>query len=98
MNLRNLAFEWDSGKQTKSADKHAVTCDEAEEVFETRRFVPLGRQIEPVPSEPRFGVLGETLGGRLLFIAFTIRKKIRVISARPANRKERDFYASLRQK
>lgn len=98
LNLTIFSFEWDSGNQTKSIRKHTVTCEEAEEVFEGRRLVPLGQQIEPVTAEPRFGILGETRHGRLLFLAFTIRnEKIRVISARPMNRKERSFYASLRQ-
>lgn len=98
LNLTVFSFEWDSGNQTKSIRKHAVTCDEAEEAFEVRRFVPLGQQIEPETTEPRFGLLGETRQGRLLFLAFTVRnERIRVISARPMNRKERNFYASLRQ-
>lgn len=96
--LRRFSFQWDAGNQTKSAEKHAVTCQEAEEVCTERRFIPLGRQVEPPSFEPRFGALGETAKGRLLFLAFTIRDdKIRVISARPMNEKERNFYASLRQ-
>jgi uncharacterized DUF497 family protein len=84
LNLTVFSFEWDSGNQTKSIRKYAVTCDEAEEVFEGRRFVPLGQQIEPVTTEPRFGILGETRQGRLLFLAFTIRdEKIRVIWPAP---------------
>ena len=98
LNLTVFTFEWDSGNQTKNIHKHTVTCKEAEEVFEGRRFVPLGQQIEPVTAEPRFGILGETCRGRLLFLAFTIRnEKIRVISARPMNGKEKSLYASLRQ-
>jgi uncharacterized DUF497 family protein len=98
LSLTDFPFEGDSGNQKKSVDKHRVTCDEAEEVFKGRHFVPLGQQIEPVTTDPRFGVLGETPKGKLLFLAFTIRnEKIRIISARPMNRKERNFYASLRQ-
>ena len=96
--LSVFAFEWDSANQTKNLHKHAVTCEEAEEVFGGRRFVPLGQQIEPAATEPRFGILGETRKGRLLFLAFAIRhEKIRVISARPMNQKERSFYGSLRE-
>jgi uncharacterized DUF497 family protein len=96
--IRDFPFEWDSANQTKNLRKHAVTCEEAEEVFRGRRFVPLGQQVEPAATEPRFGILGETRKGRLLFLAFTIRlENIRVISARPMNRKERSFYGSLRE-
>jgi len=95
--LPYFAFEWDAGNTTKSLQKHGVTCEEAGEVLSQRRFIPLGEQVQPPSSEPRFGVLGETSNGKLLFVAFTIRKQsIRVISVRPMNEKERKFYASLR--
>ncbi len=98
LSLTEFTFDWDSANQTKSAQKHAVTCEEVEEVFRGRRFIPLGQQIGPVTSEPRFAILGETDQGRLLFLAFTIREeKIRVISARTMNRKEKNLYGSLRE-
>ena len=60
--------------------------------------MPLGQQVEPWTTEPRFGIRGETYDGRLLFLAFAIRgEKIRVISARPMSRKEKSFYGSLHQ-
>lgn len=44
-------------------------------------------------GEERFRIVGKTKKGRLLFIAFTIRKsKIRVISARNINKKEVYLY------
>jgi uncharacterized protein len=96
--LHEYSFEWDSGKSTKSVQKHNVSCAEAEEVFTQRRFVPLGQQYQPHTEEPRFGTLGETASGKLSFIAFTLRRgTIRIISARPMNDKEQAFYASLRQ-
>jgi uncharacterized protein len=96
--LPHFSFEWDTGNATKSFQKHGVTCAEAEEVFTERRFIPLGAQYQPACPEPRFGVLGETSSGKLLFLAFTFRgQSIRVISARPMNARERKFYASLRQ-
>jgi hypothetical protein len=96
--LYEFSFDWDAGNIAKSFQKHGATCLEAEEVFKERRFVPLGEQYAPPPSEPRFGVLGETSKGKLLFLAFTLRnQRIRVISVRPMNGRERKFYASLRQ-
>ena len=96
--LPDFSFEWDAGNASKSFQKHGVTSAEAEEVFTERRFVPLGEQVQPPVPEPRYGVLGETSGGKLLFVAFTLRLQcVRVISARPANETEREFYASLRQ-
>jgi uncharacterized protein len=93
-----FAFEWDEGNATKSFQKHRVTCAEAEQVFTERHFIPLGEQSEPPVREPRFAVLGESSGRKLLFVAFTLRDDaIRVISARPMSEREREFYASLRQ-
>lgn len=95
--LDEFSFDWDAGNVAKSFQKHGVTCAEAEEVFTERRFIPLGEQYDPPCPEPRFGVLGKTYKGKLLFLAFTLRnEKIRVISVRRMNERERRFYASLR--
>ena len=91
-------MDWDAGNSAKSFQKHGVTCREAEEVFLDHRFIPIGEQYQPQPPEPRYGLLGETREGKLLFVAFTLRGlKIRVISARPMNGRERRFYESLRE-
>jgi uncharacterized DUF497 family protein len=57
--------------------------------------LPLLLQSDDAHSqkEPRYYVLGHTIAGRRLFIAFTIREdKIRVISARDMSKKERKIY------
>jgi uncharacterized protein len=96
--LPSFSFDWDEGNSTKSIQKHGVSCREAEEVFLERRFIPLGEQYQPQPPEARYGVLGETHERKLLFVAFTLRnQRIRVISARPMNERERKFYGSLRE-
>ena len=44
--------------------------------------------------EKRYYALGQTRGGRNLFVAFTIRRKlIRIISVRDMNRREQEAYA-----
>jgi hypothetical protein len=44
-------------------------------------------------TENRFYVLGQTDSGRLLFLVFTVRTdKLRVISVRDMNKKERRVY------
>lgn len=89
---RIIGFEWDSGNQTKSSDKHAVSCDEAEQVFLNAPMKALADAAHS-KAEPRFHAFGKTGEGRHLTIAFTIRGDlIRVISARPMNRKEKRFY------
>ena len=85
-------FDWDDGNRQKNWEKHQVSTGECEEVFFN---LPLLSQNDPRHSqrEPRFYVLGHSNAGRLLFIAFTVRKdKIRVISTRDMSRKERAFY------
>lgn len=95
----HFEFDWDQGNQTKSAAKHAVRTDEAEEVFTTGQAAPLGVQISPVVNEERLGIVGTTSAGRILHVVFTLRDgKIRPISARPAHTKERELYeAYLRE-
>ena len=87
-------FDWDEGNAAKSVEKHQVTPSEAEQVFFND---PLGISEDFVHStrEPRLHALGRTDGGRLLHVIFTLRndaRLIRVISARPMNRKERARY------
>ncbi len=92
-------FEWDEGNTLKSSAKHGVTPVETEEIFLLNQAQPLGIQVSPEPPEERLGIVGETYGGRILHVVFTLREgKIRPISARPAGRKERRSYeAYLRE-
>ncbi len=86
-------FQWDEGNARKSENKHGVTQSEAEQVFFNHPLVL--EDVKHSGGEPRFHALGETNDGRLLHVAFTLRDSqtmIRVISARPVNRKERLFY------
>ena len=87
-------FEWDEGNERKSQERHAVSQGEAEQVFFSAPLFLL-QDTKHTESEPRFHALGKTEPGRLLHITFTTMaegKKIRVISARDMNRKERIVY------
>ncbi len=96
---RDFEFDWDEGNLSKSVQKHKIETTNAEQLFYNRDYlVPLGIQISPQTNEPRFGVLGMDLSGKLLSICFTIREgRIRVISARPMSRSERKNYGALRK-
>lgn len=49
--------------------------------------------IRPANGEARWGKIGATAAGRLLFLVYTRRgERIRVITARPATRSERGVY------
>lgn len=86
-------FEWDEGNQIKNWIKHQVSPSECEEVFFNLPLL-LADDVQHSQEEKRFYVLGQTNAERKLFISFTNRtNKIRVISARDMNRKERQVYA-----
>jgi uncharacterized DUF497 family protein len=90
-------FEWDEGNQSKSLEKHGITPLETEEAF--FHFYLVFPDPRHSKAEPRFGMYGQTNSGKLLFIAFTIRnRQVRIISARPANKKERNSYEEALKK
>ncbi|MCK6582774.1 MAG: BrnT family toxin [Anaerolineales bacterium] len=87
-----VGFDWDENNRDKNWEKHEVLASECEEIFFN---LPLLLQSDDAHSqkEPRYFVLGHTIAGRRLFIAFTVREdKIRVISARDMSKKERKIY------
>lgn len=86
-----LAFDWDPGNTDKNR-KHGVIDKEAEEPFFDTKKKTFPDRLHS-GTEERFRIIGKTRKGRLLFIAFTIRKGIiRIISARDANTKEVPLY------
>ena len=90
-----VGFDWDDGNARKN-DKHGVNQSEAEEVFFNQ---PLLLTHDPGHSitESRYRALGRTDRGRCLMVIFALRVEdtlIRVISARPMNRKERKLYGN----
>ncbi len=93
MTRRDLVkFEWDKGNIDKNYQKHWITPNEAEEVFLDDNAITLDDESHSV-SEKRLNVIGKTMRKTVLFVAFTLRsKRIRIISARIANKKERSMY------
>ncbi len=87
-----LTFDWDEGNQDKNLNKHGVHYREIEEVF-FNRPVKIFPDIGHSQIERRFLAYGKTNSGDLLLVVFTIRdQKLRVISARRQNKKERYIY------
>ena len=85
-------FEWDKGNADKIYRKHKVKPFECEEVFFDENKVIL-KDVLHSEKEERHVLLGETKKARLLFLVFTVRQhKIRFISARDTNKKERGLY------
>ena len=95
---RDFEFEWDKGNATKSNSKHGVNADEVESMFNTGLAAPLGRQVSPEVDEERLCIVGPTNVGRMLSVVFTIRDgRVRPISSRAANRKEKKLYEQIRK-
>lgn len=91
-------FEWDQGNATKSWSKHEVTQAECEQLFFNG---PLVLAADPAHSgaEARYFALGQTDAGRLLLELFTLRGTlVRVISARPMSRREREVFTDAQAK
>src|SRR5579862_6908670 len=86
-----IGFDWDEANRAKSASKHSVSQTEAEQVFLDQQIL-LVEDVKHSQDEARYHALGRTIDGRLLQVTFTLREhgtRIRLISARDANRKER---------
>ena len=88
----SLEFEWDEAKAKSNLRKHRVSFEEASTVFRD----PLSLTIDDPDhsnDEDRFITLGESNMNRMLVVVFTERDdRIRIISARPASRRERRQY------
>lgn len=81
-------FDWNKGN-LDHIKKHNVSYRECEESFLGKPLI-LNEDETHSQNEERFRVYGQTNKKRLMFMIFTIRNnKIRVISARNQNRKER---------
>ncbi len=85
-----MQFHWNNGNLEHIA-LHDVSPEEAEQVVENE---PLDVGAVLRNAEMRTVHLGETDAGRVLIVVVTERDGMyRVVTARPANRKERAFYA-----
>lgn len=88
-----LRFSWDPRKAAANVRKHGVSFDEASTAFAD----PLSITV-PDPDhsddETRFLLVGQSLRHRILVVIHAERSEsdIRLISARPASRRERRIY------
>jgi uncharacterized protein len=89
---RAVGLERDAGNLEKNWLAHQVSAAECEQLFFNQPLVVAGDSAHS-QLEERFYALGQTDGGRRLFVAFTLRGELlRVISARDMSRKERKVY------
>ena len=96
--LECSGFEWDEGNAPKIQARHGVTPGECEQVFFCEPLF-IASDAKHSGSEERWAAWGRTAEGRALAIIFTLRgQRIRPISARDMNHKERERYAQAAAK
>jgi len=89
--MQDEAFEWDDGKAALNWRNHGVRFEMARDVFQDI-FAIEWIDDRHGDMEQRFVTVG-TVEGRLLFVAYTLRgQRIRIISAREAEPRERRRY------
>jgi uncharacterized DUF497 family protein len=85
-------YEWNAAKATANLRKHGVSFEEASTVFGDPLSINLPDPSHSIEDD-RFLVLGLSIKHRLLVVAYAERgDKTRIISARPATRRERHDY------
>jgi uncharacterized DUF497 family protein len=92
--VNHLKFEWDERKNKENQKKHGISFEEAKSVF----YDDLAVEFFDSPhskNEERFLMLGVSANLRVLMVSHCIRGQdniIRIISARKATTKEKQFY------
>jgi uncharacterized DUF497 family protein len=87
-----LLFEWDTDKGRKNLKTHDISFDEASTTFGDPLAITIGDPIHSI-GERRYVLVGQSQQRRLLVIVHPEREeRIRIISARLATKKERDYY------
>ena len=86
-----MNYGWDPRKARRNFEKHGV--DFADAVLALDDAMALTIRDPDSGSEERFITLGTDPFGQLLAVAYTWRgQRVRIISARKANREEREQY------
>lgn len=90
----NTVFSWDASNEGHVA-RHGIAPGEVEEVLQG---VPVPAGSDDRGGETRFRAIGETARGRVLVVVYVEREgAIRPVTAFPANRQLRKWYAEERK-
>lgn len=85
-----MEFEWDEKKALLNLKKHGVDFVDAVTVLYDDQAITI---YEDINGEQRYSTLGMDASARILVVVYTLRrKKIRIISARKATRRETRQY------
>ena len=96
--MRTLRFEWNPVKAAANFRKHGISFDEARTVFEDDEALFMADPDHSV-EEDRWVLLGMSGAARVLVVVHCERAAgtvMRLISARKADREERNLYAARR--
>lgn len=87
-----MRFEWDPAKAAANLKSHRVSFHEAAAVLDDPLSTTFPDEAHS-EDEARFVTIGVSRRGTVLVVAHTERNDaIRIISARRATRREREFY------
>jgi len=97
--MNELRFEWDKRKNNANIKKHKVSFEEAQTAFKDENAIQF---FDPDHSddEDRFILLGMSMKLRVLVVCHCFREselKIRIISARKADKLEERDYGEMNQ-
>ena len=90
VHILNVEYEWDVNKNVLNIHKHGISFADTVGVFNDPRALTLDQMVR---DELRHITIGMDAFNRVLVVVYTFTKgKIRLISARKANRWERNQY------
>ena len=92
-----MRFEWDKKKAAANLKKHGVSFEEAKEVFFDPNALE-GYDESHSWKEARFIIIGLSTR-RLLYVVYAERAGdlVRILSARKADKRQREFYEQTTQ-
>ncbi len=93
-----MRFDWNAAKDEANLKKHGLSFKIAITAFDDP-YALVAADPKHSASEPREWLIGEADGGKVLVVVFTKRLQgqvCRIISARPASRRERNRYEELK--
>ena len=89
-----MKFDWDESKNETNYRKHGIWFEEAQKVFQDPQHRVFYDETHS-KKEDRYIAVGHSESERLLLVIYCFREPnsmIRIISARKATKKERQFY------
>lgn len=90
-----MDFEWDENKNTSNKAKHGISFETAALVFNDKNRVELYDELHSTADEERIITIGKVHD--VFFVVYTERNdKIRLISARIAEKAEKEAYYGTR--